>query len=718
MARWGLIQTLCQSIYNIITLAASVGVFYLILSGLKIDIVGGIEIPSPPLREGKQYPNLLEAYDCSNPKDLKANDFSSTNLCDERRNLTSFSQGTFQLLRLDRPTITKGYTCRILETRKVRYCHPEGPSNRYSEYDTLLEPVSVSQHLCEYMWNYLSYVDPFTKRHQLKRNGITEIQYADAGRFYYGAHDNSSSCTGGGWKVSTSPDTDPLEDVAVDIRLRIYLQEEGYIQRGDSTVEAYSSRSPLICGLEQKGCTYPTITHVWTPEKSHCPLTLVGQVQGLVMQDSYNQSVFLSQDGKQIRLVLGPTRSFCGKVVITTNQGTTVVYPLRFGSPFPGSSDSDYPEVVNTPYERKDHLLLETKPENTLLNPNIQKEVDFTHKYACLRREQDLINNQWVQNLDPDVTQWNTGPGTYAMATGGLVCHIKCRKTYVEVRPEAACYMSLPVRLVKFLPTEHGTFTIQREDTPYFLESISHRLLSRGYQIPCSSNLVPQYNNIWGNPVKAKPLFQMVNQTEDQRTSSALNGEQDSWELIHMNLPSSPPLRPSTPPSSPTSCSSSPRSFACIVKTLQDLGSIASLLVLLLLVLRFMWIFSIYLQHFWIIRSFSGTCKAFYWATRVPTFLLKRFAESWRQDMELARVTIRRNERQSNKDMRELKRLIKIQKARGTGHVLPEADDEDLPLPTPSMGTPTDLDPQIGIPGISSFRPIHRSSPKLKDSSS
>jgi len=131
-----------------------------------------------------------------------------------------------------------------------------------------------------------------------------------------------------------------------------------------------------------------------------------------------------------------------------------------------------------------------------------------------------------------------------------------------------------------------------------------------------------------------------------------------------------------------------------------------------------MWIFSIYLQHFWIIRSFSGTCKAFYWATRVPTFLLKRFAESWRQDMELARVTIRRNERQSNKDMRELKRLIKIQKARGTGHVLPEADDEDLPLPTPSMGTPTDLDPQIGIPGISSFRPIHRSSPKLKDSSS
>src|SRR5271167_2700983 len=189
MARLGLLHFLCKTVYNVITLAASLCTFYLVLSSLKIEIVSGTEDPLPPISDGPDYLNFLQGYDCSNPKELQASDYSAITNCQSDLELTVSNNRSYQILRVNLPTLREGYTCRVHETRKVRYCGQGGRPDRYSEYDTFLEPKTVSIEECRYMWNYLTYVDAFTKRHQLQRNAITEVQFSDVGRFYYGDND-------------------------------------------------------------------------------------------------------------------------------------------------------------------------------------------------------------------------------------------------------------------------------------------------------------------------------------------------------------------------------------------------------------------------------------------------------------------------------------------------------------------------------------------------
>src|SRR6267154_2256921 len=152
-------------------------------------------------------------------------------------------------------------------------------------------------------------------------------------------------------------------------------------------VRTYTTDRPLTCRLEEQGCRMPTFTYGWNLDYEKCPLTLLSRTRGVEVKNKDNQSVFISDDGKQTRLLLKGTRSFCGRLVFGTNQFNTVLYPTTAPSIFRATSTMTFPRVLTTPFKRTDeHFNDFPIHEQSLNNSTLYEEYVYTMQSVCRQR--------------------------------------------------------------------------------------------------------------------------------------------------------------------------------------------------------------------------------------------------------------------------------------------------------------------------------------------
>jgi hypothetical protein len=223
-----------------------------------------------------------------------------------------------------------------------------------------------------------------------------------------------------------------------------------------------------------------------------------------------------------------------------------------------------------------------------------------------------------------------------------------------------------------------GSFSFNKETDPYFMEPITRRLTTRAYRVPCNSTqLLPTFKNILGQWMIADPNLRRIiyNQTNQTNPDELFSTDEDPHLNTHADFES---LFSSFSP-----CSSDKQSMDCILHVLHYLGCTASIFLLLLLAIKFCVAFILFAEHFCILRSFSGSFKAFYWAFRVPTFLLKKYRDSWKVHLAESRVTII-----PKTTTRKERRALRKVKPNSEADKLEALDD----LPPPPTHTPTDHD--------------------------
>ena len=86
----------------------------------------------------------------------------------------------------------------------------------------------------------------------------------------------------------------------------------------------------LPCHLNDGQCRAgETVFHWKMPESEYCPLMVAREFSGMLTTSrQLSEKVLMSTDKTNVRFVLGPSVSKCGRMVITTSYGEVYLYPV------------------------------------------------------------------------------------------------------------------------------------------------------------------------------------------------------------------------------------------------------------------------------------------------------------------------------------------------------------------------------------------------------
>ena len=150
------------------------------------------------------------------------------------------------------------------------------------------------------------------------------------------------------------------------------------------------------------------------------------------------------------------------------------------------------PESVSTSTyvrNRDDYLY-----HNTL--EMIEQEFQGVLNNDCQRRAQKAKLDFWLQHVDPGLTTWFLGNGTFATTSGEVIYQYHCRPVHVKLLPSQHCYQGAPVER---LEAHSGAYIDIYLGQKLYMEPLTHRLSMIGIPGTCASIFAAKYQNIMGN---------------------------------------------------------------------------------------------------------------------------------------------------------------------------------------------------------------------------
>ena len=428
--------------------------------------------------------NIFRAYDCSSPASIIDLGFQQEaevgGGCLKGQNIIGQVNKTYTILQLETHQKRTGYSCSLSHNRNVRYCGTYSHQTKLPKYSYQGLPLMISVETCQQIYTNKVFIDPLGGKHPVTTSTITIINYHEAG-----TTTEKAVCEGAEWKA---PDGTTVSNAVVDIQVQITIEEERFLSN-DEEVRSQRDQRVLPCSDSADGCATATRTYVWQGKRDTCLLARIREVQGLEVRDAEGNQVFMSTDKSMVRLVKKNAASICGRVVFRTNYDH--LYLIAYPTEEPFNRQATPESVSTSTYVRNqdDDLY-----HNTL--EVVEQEFQGVLNNDCQRRAQKAKLDFWLQHVDPGLTTWFLGNGTFATTSGEVIYQYHCRPIHVRILPSQHCYRGAPVER---LEAHSGANLDIYSGQQLYMEPLTHRLSMIRIPGICATIFTAKYQNIMGN---------------------------------------------------------------------------------------------------------------------------------------------------------------------------------------------------------------------------
>ena len=488
--------SIVQAAYLIFTLLSPVFAHPLI-PGTQEQLFETLPTALAQVRASGSTRTPLQAYDCSQPEYVR--DVTHTQMaleCHSPRNVASTRNVTYQILVKEKQTDIKGFSCSAVHKRTVSYCGNYDHQTELNQFAFHGLPYRITAAACREMRRTQKFVDPMGISHPVQIGGTAMVFYQSTGRSY--TADGEGKCTGAQVVLGNQR----IDSAIVDNWLHITIQDERIIHQNGNTI-AYGPQVRLPCAFPLGQCETPKAAYIWTPPTDHCALRRSVETSGIEATDSNAETVFMSSDGNNIRLVLTGKVQYCGRVVYTTNYDSLFAYDVvgkrRFTTDI-SPSDIRMSTYVNS---RDDHLYHSIAEQ-------INNEVGHVLTEYCAQQAKQERLRFFMQYATPGLTSYYLGNGTFATSAGEVLYYYQCRQRTVQAVEAARCYDALPIRVLAEHEDQHSTPTEQDEQPSLFMTPLTHQMTRHAVPVPCSTTFEPKYRTISGAWIKATPKLHLT----------------------------------------------------------------------------------------------------------------------------------------------------------------------------------------------------------------
>ncbi len=471
---------------------------------------------------------LFKAYDCTMPTNVRNVGFEDVSSCEiEAKDVTMDRNTTIQVLQREKRLEYVGHRCTMVKTRKVRYC---GAYDHQTTFSSLAsyegKPERISYTECKQMARELKYTDPMGTTHELEMNSVNILKFHEVGTSYVSG--GEVKCQGGDWMYREHL----IHNAVVSVQITLVLSEEIYLGNEEGMLARRASKL-VPCTPEEKACETPTATYVWSPPKDTCPLVTIQHSIGTIAKTG-DQEVFVSLDGTLVRLILGPTVSFCGQVVRSTNYPDIYIVENLTGKKiFPRRIRSEEISLSTYVNARDDYLYHHIMGQ-------IASEVSYVMHADCQHQRETQKRDFWLKYKSQGYYTWLIGNDTFATSTGEVIYTYQCEPVMVMGLDMDQCYEGLPVKRLQ----EPG-YTDPFPGVQLFMAPLTRRLTRRGIPTPCAKPFMPKYRNIAGSWTQATPKLHdcpppesletvILQMSSYQQTDFSTGGLYSTDELIKM----------------------------------------------------------------------------------------------------------------------------------------------------------------------------------------
>ena len=298
-------------------------------------------------------------------------------------------------------------------------------------------------------------------------------------------------------------------------QLKIRIQEEDFAIAKSGVITAILSQKRLPCLAEEKLCTVAPDTYVWKFDDQHCYLAFNKIFEGIEVKGE-DTTVIVSSDNSLIRLIKGPSLTYCGRIVYSTNYPSLYIYPL---------TDPKTKEKVasETLFSRKVHVnennihTFVANRDDYLFNhirTRVNEEFEKVVGQDCHKRLYDAKLDHWILRSTPGYYSYSRGHGHFAITAGEVVYTYSCSPVIVRALSMKNCYTNLPVVIVARNEVETPELAMKESEIEpskvRYLEPITRRLFSVGAQVPCSETFVPKYLTLRNNWIEQTPSIKLA----------------------------------------------------------------------------------------------------------------------------------------------------------------------------------------------------------------
>ena len=140
---------------------------------------------------------VLEAYDCSMPKELTDMDIEFTENCDRynQSRVTNQRSVVYSLMQKERFRRFGGWSCSVVVDKHINYCGRYDHQTRISSWSKVAEPAPVTTAECNRMVGSRNFIDSNGNPHELDLNATTSIFYYEKGKEMV-SEGGEGKCTG------------------------------------------------------------------------------------------------------------------------------------------------------------------------------------------------------------------------------------------------------------------------------------------------------------------------------------------------------------------------------------------------------------------------------------------------------------------------------------------------------------------------------------------
>ena len=424
----------------------------------------------------------VTAYDCSAPVAVEPYAYNdATENCDAHHHASHVARNeTYQLLVHETTQRLRGHRCRVIDTKRTRYCGNADHQTLYTEGDHFNVPKSPTVSECQRLVDSGEYVLPDGSLVRVSRGTITTASYASLGNTEL---ENDAIW---GKQVSCEGETGKFQgktiyNMITDHNLQIMVEPETFVYDSLKKTLQASDGTRLPCGTYAGSCHTATATYLWKPIHGYCPLAQSKLVTGLVAEDISRKRVFMSTDNSLVRLVLGAEESHCDRSVTSTNYPNLFLARLPHRLPFQRPVDPTAISMSTYVNNRDDFLYHKTIEQ-------LDEELSSVLAQDCVERKKHDRRDFFLKLVTPGLATYMLGNGTFATSSGEAMYYHRCPPVEVTAMELDACFSALPVKI----PEGHSLGQ-RHNSTQWFLEPLTHRLTRFAARVPCTRSFPALY---------------------------------------------------------------------------------------------------------------------------------------------------------------------------------------------------------------------------------
>ena len=478
-----------------------------------------------------------DAYDCSQPSDLKIVRPPESHKCDKSTNVKILSEEKKEYLILQETPSTEStaWQCRLRRTSLPMFCGHYDHQTLLTNSVQISEPLLLSEEHCRKIVSTKQYtvrVQPgddeyYDKDFEVTLNTVNRVKYHAFGKTT--VEYDEVECEGAHGFQHRDPKTDEvtiLKDMVVLHVDELEVTEVKILVTPSGTVTLLDEEQvlPESCSFGQGGCARRRGTWFWAQltEDAKCRMFQTRKATGLEFEAGTvdGKKIIFVDDTRQVRLERKAKTTRCGRTVYKTNYeeiflAEVLDAPEVFYRLVP-SREMKWDIFVKVQADWMDNDLktgmMQYAGQVSIMLCEIEKREEIK-RFSLLSAQQAAAERGGVIPL---------GLGRFARASGEAWHVFRCRPVIVLGEDKKECYSALPVQLgrqdrkrrVRIEEAQqqhllrmglHQEQMVPLSELQFFMEPLTHQIITDAHRVACVPHMPRYYQNRLGGWTAVSP---------------------------------------------------------------------------------------------------------------------------------------------------------------------------------------------------------------------